>query len=135
MSMGLGAMIHVLGGGSIESADKYYGRKIKSAKMLNDKFYITFTGGSQIVISDDGQSCCETRYMTCDDNPADLVGGKLRGIEVKKIDDVQDEYEQHDVAFLEIATDTDSITFCTHVEHNGYYGGFSLNITETKKSR
>jgi len=135
MSMGIGAMIHYLGGGSTESANKFYGRKIKAAKMVDDKFIITFAGGSEIAIGDNGQSCCESRYMTCDDNPADLVGGKLRSIEVKKYEEDEKSDEPHEIAFLEVATETTSITFCTHVEHNGYYGGFGLNIHQTKNSR
>jgi hypothetical protein len=123
-------MIHI-------SADKFYGRKIKSVAMVDDKFIISFAGGSEITITDDGQSCCESRYMTCDDNPADLVGGKLHSIEVKKVEDVDAASidEEHQIAFLEVATDKTSITFCTHVEHNGYYGEFGLNVSQTKESR
>ena len=35
------------------------------------------------------------------------------------------------MAFLEIGTEIGAVTVVTHVEHNGYYGGFGLTIEET----
>lgn len=127
-NLGMGAMIHMLGGGSPESADKYYGRKIKSSTFGADMFLITFDDGVTIKITDDGQSCCESRYMTCDDDPSFLNGKTLTGITVKETNDDGDDC--HEIAFLEVQTDQGSITFATHNEHNGYYGGFGLSIAE-----
>jgi hypothetical protein len=129
--LGIGTMLHQLGGGSENSASKYYGRKIKAAEFRGDAMRLTFEDGVTIVISDQGQSCCESRYMTCDDNPSDLIGQELRKIEVKSFDEINNDYDDcHEIAFLEIGTDQTSITFATHNEHNGYYGGFGLNISE-----
>lgn len=128
---GIGSMLFDLKGGSQESADKYYGREIKDAKFDKggDSFTLKFTDGIEIRISDLGQACCEHRYMTCDDNPDDLIGGKLKHIVVKEQKELPSD-DVHQVAFLEIQTDNCAITFCTHNEHNGYYGGFGLNISE-----
>ncbi len=128
--LGIGTMMYLLGDGTQNSASKYYGRKIIAAKFENDKFSITFKDGVSIDITDNGQSCCENRYMVCDDVPEDLVGGKLRAITLK-YSEGESEYDGcHEICFIEIATNKTSITLATHNEHNGYYGGFGLNITE-----
>lgn len=132
MTIGMGAMLHHLGGGSKESAEKYYGRKIVDASFGGDTFTIKFEDGTTIDITDQGQSCCEHRYMTCDDDVKQLVSQTLKHIIVKSTDDLskEDEYDCHDVCFLEVQGDKGSVTFATHNEHNGYYGGFGLNIEE-----
>lgn len=112
-------------------ADKYYGKTIKSAAMDDDRFKVSFEDGVEIEIWDNGQSCCESRYMRTDDNPADLVGGVLTEIKTKPGPDSIDEHGyEHKIVFLEILTDKGSIVFSNHNEHNGYYGGFELTITE-----
>ncbi len=130
---GIGSMLHELGGGTENSASKYYGKIIKDAtfeSMGDGRFYLEFEDGVKIKIYDDGQSCCENRYMTCDDDPKALVGQTLIGIEVKDGGTTKGAWETHEVLFLEIQGNKSAIQFATHNEHNGYYGGFGLNITE-----
>jgi len=136
MSDGIGAMLHYLGGGSNEDLDRFYGRKIHNAVFDDDEnfFEIEFEDGGKIRITDQGQSCCESRYMTCDDRPEDLVGGELTRIEVTKHEDKEEGYGCHETCFLIIESTKMSITVCTHNRHNGYYGGFGLNISEVAKS-
>lgn len=131
MSLGIGAMIHYLGGGSENDVKLFIGKKVVEAKFSseNDKFYIGFDDGVKISIWDDGQSCCEHRYMTCDDNPKDIVGGELVSVGVKHAPDQEDDWEVHEIAFLEVVTTKGTVQFATHNEHNGYYGGFGLTIT------
>lgn len=130
---GLGAMIHDLGGGTENSADKYYGRKIVGAAFAGNRMTLRFDDGVSIDITDEGQSCCEERYMTCDDDVKSIVGQTLKHIVVKSQEDNSDnDYGAHEICFLEIQTDKGSITFATHNKHNGYYGGFGLNIAEVK---
>jgi hypothetical protein len=97
---------------------------------------LEFTDGVKISITDEGQSCCESRYMTCDDEPSELNGQKLIHIITKdgpQPEKSEDDWgDVHDIAFLEIQGDKSSITFATHNQHNGYYGGFGLNISESK---
>lgn len=126
--LGMGAMLHMLGGGSRRSANEFYGKQIVAAQVIDDGFELTFEGGERIRIWDDGQSCCESRYMTCDDDVSKIVGGVLRRIEVRDAPDIEDSGEVHEVAFLEIGTDECFVTVATHNEHNGYYGGFGLSI-------
>jgi len=89
---------------------------------------IRFTDGSEITIFDEGQSCCETRWMTCDDELKEHIGGHLTGVEVLeglKLMESEDEYE---CIFVRIETNAGSFTLCMHNKHNGYYGGFSPGI-------
>jgi hypothetical protein len=132
--IGLGAAIHYLCGGSEEDPSKYYGKIIETAFLdeENNEFRIGFDEGVKISIWDDGQSCCEHRYMRTDDDPNDLVGNKLLSIETKETKETEDKYNVHEIVFLEIKTDKSSIVFSNHNEHNGYYGGFGLTITEEK---
>lgn len=137
-------MLHMLGGGSEHSASEYYGRKIVAAEMRKadgisrwdangrDSLRLTFEGGQQIAISDDGQSCCESRYMTTDDDLAKIIGGTLTRIETKDGGETGDrmECDVHEIVFVEIGTNECFVTVATHNEHNGYYGGCGLTIDE-----
>ena len=131
-NLGMGAMLHLLGGGSAHSSYEYKGLKITSAKIEDDRLCIEFEGGKKIQIWDDGQSCCESRYMTCDDDPSVLVGGEWVHAMTKEAPDIPDgEYEYvHEQVFVEVQSTAGFITLCSHNEHNGNYGGFFLTITE-----
>lgn len=130
MSFGLGAMIHALGGGSEHSPDEYKGRKIVYIDLFNNRLQIKFEDGKTIAVWDNGQSCCENRYMSTDDNLADLIGHNLVNIEVKKFEEITEEYGDHEICFVEVSTTGGFITLANHNEHNGYYGGFGMTITE-----
>lgn len=134
-NLGMGAMLHMLSGGSPKSAQDYYGRVIKTAVFNKgaDDVRITFADGVTVRIWDNGRSCCENRYMTCDDSLSDLNGKTLAEINVKPGSETRDDYAEHEIAFLEIkTTDGTSVSFTTHNEHNGYYGGFGLSIDEVE---
>ena len=135
-NLGMGAMLHMLSGGSPKSAQDYYGRVIKNCcfNKVEDDVRITFEDGITVRIWDSGQSCCERRYMTCDDSLGDLNGKTLAEINVKPGPNAVTEYgDAHEIAFLEIkTTDGTSVSFTTHNEHNGYYGGFGLSIDEVE---
>jgi len=132
MSLGIGAMLHSLGGGSAHSPNEYYGKEISDIKMDDKSLFIDFTNCVKIRIFDDGQSCCESRYMRTDDDMRSLIGKTLVSIETKDAPDIEDEYGVHQVVFLEIRTNDGWITISNHNEHNGYYGGFGLSIEEIK---
>jgi hypothetical protein len=92
----------------------------------DDALHFVFEDGSRVKLYDDGQSCCESRYMRTDDNLADYVGAKLLGAEIKEAPSIAAEYDEHEVQFLEVRTDRGVFTMASHNEHNGYYGGFSI---------
>ncbi len=106
--------------------------KTITAVLLDDEesvLHMLFSDGYKISIRDDGQICCELRYMHTDDNLGDYVGAQLLGAEVKDAPDVGDDAGcVHDVQFLEIQTSKGVFTMSNHNENNGYYGGFCLVV-------
>lgn len=131
MSLGIGAMLHRLGGGTPHGSDEYVGRIIQEIWMADDALWIKFTDGVKIKIWDNGQSCCESRYMRTDDDLQCLIGKTLVHIMSKDAPDIEDEHgESHEVCFVEVMTNDGFITISNHNEHNGYYGGFGLSIDE-----
>jgi hypothetical protein len=123
-------MLHQLRDGSEHSPSKHVGHTIAGAKLEEDRLSLAFDNGKGIEIFDNGQSCCEYRYMRTDDDVSSLVGHKLLAIEATDAPDEPGEYGYHEVVFLEIRTDGGFITIANHNEHNGYYGGFGLAIRE-----
>lgn len=130
-NLGLGVMLHMLSGNAetVEGVRHAIGRKLLSCGLHGEVFVLWFEGGSRVELWDAGQSCCEARYMTTDDDMASFEGATVVSIEEReapsiKSDDDRDEH--HDVAFLVVTTDRGAITVATHNEHNGYYGGFAL---------
>lgn len=115
--------------GSIQPID-YYGYLIKECTLDQaNKIYIEFMDGTKVLLEDTGQSCCEHRYITTDDDTSVLKGQKLVHIKVKNGPDIEDENnEYHQTCFLEIQGNQSAVTFVTHNEHNGYYGGFCLEF-------
>jgi len=128
--IGIGAMLHALSGGSEHAASEYVGREIEAATIHDERLVLVFTDGTVIHIWDNGQSCCESRYMSMDDDLSSVIGGRLVNIEAKDGPTVEDYGGEHETCFVEIATDKGFITITNHNEHNGYYGGFGLTITE-----
>lgn len=105
------------------------GKTIIQATLNDSEIRLTFDDGTGIVIEDNGQSCCESRYITTDDDLHLIQGGQLLAIEVKDGPDAEDQpYEVHETQFLEIQTSVGFVQFVTHNEHNGYYGGFILDL-------
>lgn len=130
MVLGIGAMLHAIGGGSEHDPKEYYGQKIMAAEISGDRLNLALSGGKRIAIWDNGQSCCEHRYMTTDDDVKTLVGSTLIRIEAKDAPDGEGG-EVHECVFVEVATEKGFITLVNHNEHNGFYGGFGLTISES----
>ena len=107
------------------------GKTISELSLDDDELRIKFSDGSGIRVFDDGQCCCEERYMTTDDILSDYVGAKLSGMEIKDAPSTEEGLYCHDVQFLEVQTDRGSFTMSSHNEHNGFYAGFSLRATST----
>lgn len=108
----------------------YYGKKISSVNFSNNNLKISFDDGKKISIYDDGQSCCEDRYMRSDDDVNFLIGKMLIGITTKEVTASASDCGEHEICFLEIMTNDGCITFLNHNEHNGCYSGFELTIVE-----
>jgi len=124
----MGVMLGMLGGNA-DSVTAFTGAVGKTISALrlgddDDALHFEFDDGTKMKLSDEGQSCCELRYMRTDDNLADFVGAKLLGAELKEAPGIETEGEYHEVQFLEVQTDRGVFTMASHNEHNGYYGGF-----------
>lgn len=132
--LGFSVMLNMLMGGDRGASKLQASLNKKIAKLElqsgdPDRLYFEFEDGENMSLRDDGQSCCEHRYMTTDDDLPHYVGAELLGIEVADGPDAEDEYgECHEQQFLRINTSKGVLVVVTHNEHNGYYGGFSLVV-------
>lgn len=111
-----------------EDIEAAIGKQITGLEVDEDACVISLASGERLRIWDDGQDCCERRYITCDDNVSGFDGARLVAIEARDVGPEQPPGDDaaHDVVFVVIETDRGAVTLCTHNEHNGYYGGFHL---------
>lgn len=126
---GLGVLIGLLGGNgeSVVAFSKGINQKIVALELKDDKLHFAFDNGYKMVVFDDGQSCCEHRYMTTDDKLSDFVGSTLLSAETRDGSTTECEYgDPHEIEFLVVTTSLGAFTCETHNEHNGYYGGFCV---------
>ncbi len=111
--------------------DSLLGRIISSILLRDSDIFIAFEDGSSLKVWDDGQSCCETRYITSDESFEHYSGSKFLGLEMREFtypeDHQEDEYMCHECEILFIKTSVGDVDFVTHNEHNGYYGGFMID--------
>jgi hypothetical protein len=136
--LGMGVMINGLFGrdsrGKLieQSKDKV----IIDLAVSKDRFGIKFKDGTSLVLEDDGQSCCEQRYMTCEDKLDEFTGSKFVSVEIRDGNGIAGEHEdgEHEIQFMIIKTDKGDITVTNHNEHNGYYGGFSIRFTTLEEA-
>jgi hypothetical protein len=129
--LGMGAMIGLLRGNedSVKAFRAGVGKKITALKLEDNALCFTFDDGYQMKMSDEGQSCCEHRYMTTADDLRQFVGATLLGATIKQAPDVEDGGEAHEVEFLDVETSLGVFQMANHNEHNGYYGGFDLRVS------
>lgn len=124
---GIGVPLGFLGGNAetVEVHQRAIGKTIKSAKLSDDVLKFEFTDGTGLNVWDDGQSCCEERYMTTDDDLSAFAGAEFRGLDLRDGPTVVGGYgDVHEVQFLIVKTSLGDFTMETHNEHNGYYSGF-----------
>src|SRR3954471_24323172 len=103
--LGMGVMIQMLSGNreSVEAFKAAVGKEIATVEMKRDVLCFDFTDGTTLKLSDNGQSCCESRYMTTDDDLPYYAGAKLLDAEVKDGPSTEGEYgNSHETAFLVI---------------------------------
>lgn len=130
---GFGVLLNMLGGSddTIAALRHAVGKTIKSVEVTDTILKIRYenrdSGVAGIDIYDGGQSCCESRYMTCDDDLVSFVGDQIVNFEIADADDRGGESTVHEIRFLKVSTNNGVFTIANHNEHNGYYGGFSIN--------
>ena len=105
---------------------------VKDHTTEEDHLLIEFESGYKMRIFDDGQSCCESRWMHTDDDLAYHVGATLLNGEVRDGPEEQEgEYgECKESQFLILTTSKGQFTMVNYNEHNGYYGGFGVVVRE-----
>lgn len=128
--LGMGVMISMLAGNedSVNAVKSALGKTIETVFVgQDDALHFVFTDGLKVKFFDDGQSCCESRYMRTDDDLSRFAGAVLTGAELRDAPSQEDEYgEMHEIQFLVVETSLGAFTVSNHNEHNGYYGGFAL---------
>ena len=74
--LGMDIMIRQLTGNtaSIKALTDAIGKKITNLALIDNELRFTFDDGSKVKLFDDGQCCCENRYMRTDDNLDYFVG-------------------------------------------------------------
>jgi hypothetical protein len=140
-NLGMGVMLRQLCGNreTVDSYHKAIGKTIKHIELSSEKnsewrgdgqdtLKLVFDDASRLTIFDAGQSCCESRYMRTDDKFEYFIGAKLLDIELKQAPDMEAGGDMHEVQFLELMTNKGALTMASHNEHNGYYGGFSIEL-------
>src|SRR3990167_4467654 len=101
-------LIHRLFGGTRETADMFkvaQGKTIAAVRLEPDFQYggalrLDFDDGTAIRLYDEGQTCCETRYMTTDADLAAFVGATLTDAEVRDGPETVEGAVDHETAFL-----------------------------------
>ncbi|MGB1277639.1 MAG: DUF7448 domain-containing protein, partial [Nannocystaceae bacterium] len=107
----------------------FVGQKIRSIELDKERnggdggVVLTFEGGRAFMLYDCARSCCESRYITTDDDLGSFAGATLADIDVAEGPTTEVDGEPHETAFLKVKTSLGDVTFETHNEHNGYYGG------------
>jgi len=138
VTLGIKVMMNLLGGDKETSSiwKEVEGRTIKAIRLDRGALHFELEDGLGFRLIDDGQSCCEARYITSDGEDFDFYcGAKLKKITMKEgpLRGNHEECDVHEVCFVEIETTKGSFSVCTHVEHNGYYGGFSIALRKSKE--
>lgn len=125
---GVGVMLGLLGGNeeTVTAIRNSLGKTIQSVCLdaESNQLRFNFSDGANLTIFDNGQSCCETRYMRTDDNLTEFAGALLLDLELKDAPPINGDYDVHEVQFLDVKTDKGVFQMANHNEHNGYYGGF-----------
>lgn len=110
-----------------------FNNKIEVIKLIKDDLFLKTENSPPIRIYDASQSCCENRYMICDDYSDEFVGSTLIDVKLEGAPSIECEYGDHEVQFLKLVTDRGIITVSNHNEHDGYYGGFYIDWETVKE--
>lgn len=103
-----------------------YGRIIKNIVLISNQLIFTFNDDSRLILLDDGNQCCEERFLTTDDDLSMFIGDQLVSIIEKDFLEKHDTGETAECLILEVQTNKGFFSFQCHNIHNGYYSGFNL---------
>lgn len=133
MSLGISTMLHMMSGNqeTVEALQKGVNQQISSLSIKEeneDGLVFEFANGYKMRIFDNGQSCCEHRYMHTDDDLSYFVGATLLDAELRDGGSQEEDYQCKDCQFLVVKTSKGEFTVQNYNEHNGYYGGFAIVV-------
>ena len=112
---------------SFNTYRKALGQTIRKISCDYETLTLLFENGHGITITDSGQSCCEHRYMVCDDDTRSYVGATLLGMDLADVPEVLEEWPfSREVQFLRIHTSRGTIVVSNH--NDGRYIGFCIEI-------
>lgn len=110
---------------TVEAIKGSLGKTIADAKLENDTLTLKFTDGTSLSFSDERQSCCESRWMHTDADLPYYSGAVFTDVSLESAEIAPPEgSDVYDAQFLHIHTNKGILDAVTHVDHNGYYGGF-----------
>ena len=126
--LGMGVMLQSLGGNkeTVETIKESLGKQIKSIEIIEDGLNIQFDDKTGVRLFDDGQSCCEHRYMNSDDDLTYYKDSKLMDFELSDVIEEEKGDDVKESQFLKVKTNKGDFTIANYNEHNGYYGGFHI---------
>ena len=128
--LGLGAMLAHMSAFPNDIAAAI-GKRISRMTVEEKAATLFFDDNSALVLTDEAQSCCETRYISTDDDLSFVAGCTLVAIDEAHgraaTDEELENCQVHDISFIHIQTSGGRVTLQTHNEHNGYYGGFCIS--------
>jgi hypothetical protein len=118
----------------INGSEKLFNKVIEEVHCDSDSLTFVFTDKTKYEIRDEGQSCCERRYMNTDDCLNNFKGSKFVNAEVRDGPGEEniDDFQVNESQFLIVTTTKGQFTVVNYNEHNGYYGGFSVVLKEIK---
>lgn len=122
------------GGRGGQHFQKAQNKVIQKLYLKDDALHFVFDDGYHIKLWDDGQSCCEDRYMRTDDELNDFIGSTLLDAAIKEGPEIEEKYDVHETEFLIIKTSIGEFTMTSHNEHNGYYGDFWIRCDPVEDS-
>jgi hypothetical protein len=120
-------VMEALGFESLDGIEPYKRKVIESILLEDDQLSFGFTDDTILSLADQGQSCCELRYMRTDDNLEYYFGAELLDIHIVDAADAPGDPD-HEIQFLVVVTSKGTFSCSNHNEHNGYYGGFSVQV-------
>lgn len=123
-----------------EEYNSCLGQQLQAISVDDNKLVLEFPTCLLLVNDENHDAGCDTtRYMTTDEEDIGYyIGALFFGLELKPVDPrnstnlAYDEdgnrYGQHDISFLDVHTSRGVFSLACHNEHNGYYGGFDLQV-------
>jgi hypothetical protein len=91
-----------------------------------ESIIIIFTDGTALNLFDDGQQCCEKRWLASDDKSEDVAGGVLMDVQMEEGVDDEGSEDILQSQFIRIITDKAPYVVTAYNKHNGSYDGITV---------